>query len=54
MNDIDLSSSAYALEFKTLGCFSGRFDGNGYKIKNIPISESGLFTCLEKYACKNN
>ena len=48
MNDIDLSSSAYALEFKTLGCFSGSFDGNGYKIKNIPISESGLFTCLEK------
>ena len=37
MSDIDISDSDYALEFKTLGCFSGTFDGNGKVIKNIYI-----------------
>ncbi len=47
MNDIDLASSDYALSFSTLGCFKGTFEGNGYKIKNLAVSDKGLFTCLE-------
>ena len=55
MNDIDLSNWG---EWKPLAKFSGVFDGNGYSISNMTITDSmgktlGLFSSLYKATIKN-
>ncbi|MFA5603839.1 MAG: immunoglobulin-like domain-containing protein, partial [Bacilli bacterium] len=52
MNDINMSTSAYANNFPTIELFNGVFDGNNKKIINLKTT-SGLFNSTVEMEVKN-
>ena len=50
MNNIDMSNSAYAENFPAITDFYGTLDGKGYKILNLKVNASGIFTNIHSGA----